>query len=1267
MFGGQVEGHFFNDLLAFDLNALQNSGNQWEFLVRNSDEAGPQAGPAPPARTNHTIISYNDQLYLFGGTNGQQWFNDVWTFDPRTNIWTQQDCIGYIPAPREGHAAALVNDVMYIFGGRTEEGTDLGDLAAFRISSKRWYTFQNMGPSPSPRSGHSMTAYGKQVVVLAGEPSSAPRDPGELSLVYVLDTGKIRYPNDQSAQQTSDRQSLAQRRPSGEQKSAIPTSIRSASREGQAASPDPVKRSESRARDNNPPSAPSASRAAELSSTAPNSRLPRASMTQAPSGPPPQGQPPNPRQNGNMGPPSAPRSKTPTKDKPLGPPVETIRAASMEKGRDSPSMRESPRDAVVARLREGSPSSQGRRTPTGQTSKSAARAMEAGEAAPLVSGGPTRQRSLRSQRGQGSIDSTGDASLGRSLSSRAHHNHEDGDVRRSRSFMDGTQSPRITPHQEALMKELDAAKSKNVWLTSELALARKAGYQPSSATSPTLDTNNAEQFGEEDRPLIEALLTMRTELANMQQAIEQQADSAARRMAEVEHQRDAAISEAAYARAKLAAHGGSQRGTPQPDPTRDVEDDHQERSTDMSRRLALALAAQSEHKAKMDALTAEIQSEKRSRMLAEEAADSAHKRLDALDQGRNPMELESLRAELHRAQTLAREEAAQRAQSEERLKLLQVEHDDINSRHEEVTSRIKDHAASLGSLQAAVSSSTEKANLMERQLEQERAQREGLEAKLALLKSEHEERTAELENTSRRLRDAEELAESHAKEANAHREAFLNGLSKAATYSPIPSDRGAVDQKILILQQSAERAHALVKSNQEAADVASQKLRRAEERIAGLEAYQEQTSREALQLRRQLQIAMKEIQTHQQQTRDTKALLENHQRDASALAVQHSALKDLLGERGMNISDARKSPLLDATPGSNGSRFGTPEQGKLRELEQQLQHSLKAHEESKAVFESREQEADRAYREKLEQLENDFQSAVHYVKGTEKMLKRMKDELSKYKTQNTQLQTELDETRKNQNDIGQDPSKMSEWEAERAALQKSIEDMRSESRSQISVLESQIATIRSELTATRAERDQHASTHAELERNTRQVQSELSALKAENNMLETRALDAENKVTMLLDQVGQSVVNYRRQSHMAITPSNAPNGVGHKHQLSTSTTASASREGLENTSSDEPTSADNRGSLALDSLASELDALRSHWETTNRSYRLSNTFDFERTPTKENGGSDLTDSLASWRKKLDDEERHGTQQDTSTTGTASPTPVNIAVTEGGMI
>ena len=60
-----MEGYFFNDLIAYDLNALQNPNNQWEFLLQNTAEGGPEMGKIPSARTNHSIISYNDQLYLY--------------------------------------------------------------------------------------------------------------------------------------------------------------------------------------------------------------------------------------------------------------------------------------------------------------------------------------------------------------------------------------------------------------------------------------------------------------------------------------------------------------------------------------------------------------------------------------------------------------------------------------------------------------------------------------------------------------------------------------------------------------------------------------------------------------------------------------------------------------------------------------------------------------------------------------------------------------------------------------------------------------------------------------------------------------------------------------------------------------------------------------------------------------------------------------------------------------------------------------------------
>jgi hypothetical protein len=63
VFGGQAEGYFMNDLVAFDLNQLQVPSNKWEMLIRNSDEEVPK-GIVPPARTNHSMVTFNEKLYL---------------------------------------------------------------------------------------------------------------------------------------------------------------------------------------------------------------------------------------------------------------------------------------------------------------------------------------------------------------------------------------------------------------------------------------------------------------------------------------------------------------------------------------------------------------------------------------------------------------------------------------------------------------------------------------------------------------------------------------------------------------------------------------------------------------------------------------------------------------------------------------------------------------------------------------------------------------------------------------------------------------------------------------------------------------------------------------------------------------------------------------------------------------------------------------------------------------------------------------------------
>ncbi|KAG0703625.1 hypothetical protein DFH29DRAFT_998279 [Suillus ampliporus] len=186
VFGGQVDSEFLDDLWSFDLDTLRTQP-AWELCQ-------PLGAVRPAQRTGHTCVTYQDRIIVFGGTDGQYHYNDIWSYDTNTRTWTELQCTGFIPSPQEGHATAVVDDVIYIFGGRGVDGKDLGDLAAFNISNQQWYLLQNMGPAPTGRSGHAMASLGTKVFVLGGE-SFTPAKGDDHGIIHVLDTKHIKYPN----------------------------------------------------------------------------------------------------------------------------------------------------------------------------------------------------------------------------------------------------------------------------------------------------------------------------------------------------------------------------------------------------------------------------------------------------------------------------------------------------------------------------------------------------------------------------------------------------------------------------------------------------------------------------------------------------------------------------------------------------------------------------------------------------------------------------------------------------------------------------------------------------------------------------------------------------------------------------------------------------------------------------------------------------------------------------------------------------------------
>jgi hypothetical protein len=74
-------------------------------------------GTQPSGRNFHTMVYYDNSLYIFGGkSHGYQ--NDLHQFSLVTNTWTKLGLDRKTrPARRYGHTAVVHNDSMYILGG----------------------------------------------------------------------------------------------------------------------------------------------------------------------------------------------------------------------------------------------------------------------------------------------------------------------------------------------------------------------------------------------------------------------------------------------------------------------------------------------------------------------------------------------------------------------------------------------------------------------------------------------------------------------------------------------------------------------------------------------------------------------------------------------------------------------------------------------------------------------------------------------------------------------------------------------------------------------------------------------------------------------------------------------------------------------------------------------------------------------------------------------------------------------------------------------
>lgn len=126
--GGELGKMAVNDLKLYIYNPKTR---KWVSLSIQSSGGS----SSPSARHGHVMISGSgddtETIYMHGGMNDEQMFDDLWKIDMRKLCWSSLEVTGEAanrPCARAAHGGVSINSSLYVFGGLGQTGMALDDL-----------------------------------------------------------------------------------------------------------------------------------------------------------------------------------------------------------------------------------------------------------------------------------------------------------------------------------------------------------------------------------------------------------------------------------------------------------------------------------------------------------------------------------------------------------------------------------------------------------------------------------------------------------------------------------------------------------------------------------------------------------------------------------------------------------------------------------------------------------------------------------------------------------------------------------------------------------------------------------------------------------------------------------------------------------------------------------------------------------------------------------------------------------------------------------
>ncbi|KAG0278756.1 hypothetical protein BGZ95_003251 [Linnemannia exigua] len=155
VFGGCDPKNCFNTLYIFDADTMHWSQPKTYGSI------------PPPCRAHSSTLVDNKRLYVFGGGDGPQYFNELYMLDTDTLTWTNPQTTGKRPRRRRAHTTCVYNNCIYVFGGG--DGVQaLNDTFQLNLADMHWTELKTTGAIPISRGYHTSNLIKNHFIVYGG-------------------------------------------------------------------------------------------------------------------------------------------------------------------------------------------------------------------------------------------------------------------------------------------------------------------------------------------------------------------------------------------------------------------------------------------------------------------------------------------------------------------------------------------------------------------------------------------------------------------------------------------------------------------------------------------------------------------------------------------------------------------------------------------------------------------------------------------------------------------------------------------------------------------------------------------------------------------------------------------------------------------------------------------------------------------------------------------------------------------------------------------